>query len=237
MIGRVSEATQSGALTEEDRYGARIAQDYVDFIRVKPWYEYDFTAKLAGLWKETSLTGPDMIRKWERRYALTSEYGAKALYGWLIMKATRAGYDEAVESTAVLLDRLPERATSDLPQMKALKTLPNGEVLMTMPRYQAFTPYAMALARQQVAFREIAGNRGPILISVLTKSAINNSALSAKVLFEQPIITEPGTTRVALVLPVPALTSALTKLVAQGVATDIQELGGVGLVVVGLAHG
>lgn len=220
LIGRVSEATQSGALTEEDRYGARIAQDYVDFIRVKPWYEYDFTAKLAGLWKETSLTGPDMIRKWERRYALTSEYGAKALYGWLIMKATRAGYDEAVESTAVLLDRLPERATSDLPQMKALKTLPNGEVLMTMPRYQAFTPYAMALARQQVAFREIAGNRGPILISVLTKSAIDNSALSAKVLFEQPIITEPGTTRVALVLPVPALTSALTKLVAQGVVIE-----------------
>lgn len=220
LIGRISDATQLGALTEEDRYGARIAQDYVDFIRVKPWYEYDFTAKLFGLWKETSPTGPDMIRKWERRYALTTEYTAKALYGWLIMKATRAGYEEAVEATAVVLDRLPEGAVNDLAQLTVLKSLPDGEVLATVPRYQAFTSYAMALAQRQIAFREIAGNRGPILVSVLTKSAIDSSALSARVLFEQPIITEPGTTRVALVLPVPALTSALTRLAAQGVVIE-----------------
>jgi hypothetical protein len=217
LVGRMSEATQSGGLTPEDLYGARVAQDYVDFIRVKPWYEYDFTAKLAGLWKTTPATGPDLVRKWERRYALTTEYLIKAAYGWLIMKATRAGYDEAVETTVVVLERSPQEP---VPQLKALKPLPDGALLASLPRYQAFMGTASALAGQGVGFREIAGNRGPILITVLTNRPPETPWPEARVLFEQPVLTEPGWPRVALVLPVPKLSAALAALHAQGVALE-----------------
>ena len=49
MIGRLSELAAPRRLSEEDRYAAKVAQDYVDFIRDQPWYEYDFATKLAGL--------------------------------------------------------------------------------------------------------------------------------------------------------------------------------------------
>jgi len=220
LIGRVSEATQSEALTEEDRYGADVAQDYVDFIRVKPWYEYDFSTKLAGLWIKTKFTGPDMIRKWERKYALTTEYGVKAIYGWLIMKATRASYDEATETTAVVLDRLPNDTEQRLPQLNVLKSLPNGEILATIPRYQGFTRYALMLAQQDIVFHEIAGNRGPILVTVIAPGRLNVDTVSGKMLFEQPIITKPGNSRFALVVQVSALTSALKKLTSQNVVIE-----------------
>ena len=66
VVGRLAELSRTRGMTDEDRYAARIAQDYVDFIRVQPWYEYDFVAKLDGLWRETGLVGPDMLRKGER---------------------------------------------------------------------------------------------------------------------------------------------------------------------------
>jgi hypothetical protein len=101
-IGRLSWSTSAGMLTPEDAYGARVAQDYVDFIRKEPWYLYDFSAKLKGLWTDTPMTGPDMLRKWERRYALTTEYPVKAAYGKLIERATRAAYDPALMTTQAM---------------------------------------------------------------------------------------------------------------------------------------
>ncbi len=178
LVGRLSEATQDGGPTPEDSYAARVAQAYVDFIRVKPWYEFDFFGRLAGLWRDTPLTGPDAIRKWERKYALTTEYAIKGAYGWLIGLATEAGYDPAAETTVVVLDRMPDDLTSNtLAKLKVLtpaKPLYHGEVLASLPRYQAFTDTASALAFQGVEFQEIAGNRGPILLSVHYRSRGRN---------------------------------------------------------------
>lgn len=224
LVGRLSEATQDGGLTPEDLYGAKVAQAYVDFIRVKPWYEFDFAARLCGLWRDTPLTGPDAIRKWERRYALTTEYAVKAAYAWLIGLATEAGYDPAAETTVVVLDRMPEDMTGNtLAKLKVLtpeKPLYHGEVLASLPRYQAFTDYATALAYQGVEFLEIAGNRGPILLSVLTGEVARTSFGEARVLFAQPLLSEPGKTRVALVVPVAKLSGLLRGLSAQGVVVE-----------------
>jgi hypothetical protein len=80
LVGRLSDLTQSHGMSEEDQYGARVAKEYVDFIRVLPFYEFDFSDKLFKLWTETRLWGPNPVRKWERKYALTTEYGIKAVY-------------------------------------------------------------------------------------------------------------------------------------------------------------
>jgi hypothetical protein len=209
VIGRVFDLTARHGLTDEERFGAVVAQDYVDFIRVTPWYEYPFFDKLAALWREMSWFGPDLLRKWERKYILTTEYAAKGAYGWLIKKATKASYEEPLRVTAVVLDRTPWTDPVALPELKVLKPLPQGEVLATIPRYHDFMRYADALAARGVGFVEIAGNRSVILVSAIAPEGWQPRLPRSRTLFAQPILTQPGRRRVAMVVPVDALSRAL----------------------------
>lgn len=220
IVGRLSELTMTGPLTEEDRYGAEVAQDYVDFIRVRPWYEYNFTAKLSGLWRNTSFTGRDMLRKWERKYALSTEYLVKAIYGWMIKVATGTAYDPAAETTIVLVDRIPASINPPLPRLKRLQQLPSNHVLAELPRYHEFMHYAAVLARHDVVFHEITGNRGPVLISALCNSAACPLPPDSKLLFEQDILTLPESKRVVLTTSVAALSPTLKMLSANGITLE-----------------
>jgi len=187
LVGRLAELTRRHGMTEEDRLGARVAQEYVDFIRVYPWYEFDFLARLKQLWTTTSFWGPDPIRKLERKYALTSEYAAKAIYGWMIKKATKGIYVDPLPTTAVVV---------------------SGRVVL-LPRYEAFMKSATELARTGARFEEVAGNRGPILVSVLTHD--RSAEVPYHVLLRQPILTQPGTERLLVELPVSSLAEALVR--------------------------
>jgi len=207
LIGRVSELTARHGLTPEDRFGAQVAQEYVDFIRVLPWYEFDFTGRLAKLWRDTPAWGPDPLRKWERRYALTTEYAIKAVYGYLIKVGTKASYGDELLVTAVVLDRLPKGIQKDLPELKILDEKQN---LVLVPRYDAFMRQASTLAKRGARFKEIAGNDSIILVSVLSRNDFD------KPLFEQPILTQPGWKRIALVVPVGELAAFLNGLDARG---------------------
>jgi len=208
MIGRMSELAARGRMYEEDRYAAKVAQDYVDFIRDQPWYEYDFAKRLAGLWKETSLLGTDFVRKWERKYALTTEYLIKGGYAWLIKKATKAAYEEPLPVTAVVIDRLPV-GIEDLPALTVVTP-----TLVLVPRYDKFMYYAAGLAAKGVNFREIAGNgeNAIILVSALVPAAWQ----SERMLFEQPVLTRPQTKRAVLAVPVGSLAPLLKRLAADG---------------------
>jgi hypothetical protein len=163
------------------------------------------------------------LRKWERKYALTTEYLVKAGYGWLIRKATKASYDEPVPVTAVVLEHAPPQLPAQLPAMKVLARNEGGSVLATFPRYQAFTAYAAAAARSGASFREIAGNTSVILVSVLAPAAWKPSGpafAAVRELFAQPILTQPQRKRVALVVPVPSLAAVLNGLSRAGVELE-----------------
>jgi hypothetical protein len=108
-----------------------------------------------------------LLRKWERRYILTSEYGVKAVYGWVIKKLTKMSYEDPLPVTAVWVDRLPGGGGPVPLEIAVLKRFPDGSALVTLPRYAAFKEHALALARQGATFREIAGNRSVILVTVL----------------------------------------------------------------------
>ncbi|OOG43669.1 hypothetical protein [Rhodanobacter sp. C05] len=220
LIGRIAELTRTHGQTEEDRYASRVAQDYVDFIRVEPWYKFDFRSRLIGLWKDTSLWGPDAIRKWERKYALTTEYGVKAAYGWLIGVATKASYDEPVPVTAVILDRLPDGASAELPNMKLLRQDAGGTALVTLPRYQEFTNEAAVLAKLGAQFEEIAGNRGPILLSLIAPTAWAPPVPARDILFTQSIRTVPGKKRVVLAVQVDSLGALLRSINGQSLSIE-----------------
>ena len=79
--------------TAEDALARRTAREYGAFMHRTPWYEFPFASRLAALWREVPWTGPHMLRKIERRTALTAEYAIKAAYGFVIRKASGAAYE------------------------------------------------------------------------------------------------------------------------------------------------
>jgi len=210
-IGRLSEASAGGTGTDEDGLAARVAQQYVDFIRVDPWYLFDFVAPLQALWSATPWTGPHLLRKWERRYLLSTEWLIKAGYAWLIKLATGAIYDPARPLTAVVLNREPSALPGTLNALQRIGVAGSQPVLVTVPRYDAFMAYAQALADQGVDLLEIAGNHGPILVSVLQRTGAPAAAGSARTVLVQPILTRPGWERQLVALPVPELAGQLRR--------------------------
>lgn len=209
IVGRLAEATRRGGMTPEDRLAAEVAREYVDFIVVEPWYKFDFVTPLRRVWADTALWGPDPIRKWERKYFLTSEYAAKAVYGWVIGKASETVYEEEKPVTAILLDRLPDAARETLPELTVAKVYPDGRVLALVPRYQAFTTHARVLAKLGANFLEIAGNRGPVVISAVVPAEWDDSDLA--VLMKQPLMTRPGFQRIVFTVPVTELATTLRR--------------------------
>jgi hypothetical protein len=197
-------------MTDEDKFNARYLDSYVKFIGQYPWYEYDFTRQLGDLWSNTSMSGPHLLRKAERRYYLTSELLVKAGYGWLIKVATRASYDPALFNTAVVVDKLPA-ALKASPEIKNVKMLPDSSVMMDLPRYADFNPAACKLALNGVNFKEIAGNKAAIMLTVFSNDTIPPGK-GYQVIFTQPIITKPGLKRMALATPVDSLSSTLRKI-------------------------
>ena len=207
-IGRLAEATVTGdAPIPEERLYADYAQDYVDFIRVEPWYKFDFLAPLARLWAELPLSGANLIRRWERRFVLTTELLVKEGYARLIELGTQSVYDAPKPTTAVVLDKSPEPDVAAYPDYAA-RPGSGAEVVATLPRYEPFTAYSRWLAAQGIDFREIAGNDGDILVSLLAPIGWTSSA-PARALFEQPILTRPGQKRVVIAIRVPQLTALL----------------------------
>ncbi|SOE96563.1 hypothetical protein SAMN05414139_09530 [Burkholderia sp. D7] len=207
-VGRASWLLGGKKLTDEDRYGARAAQEYVDFIRQEPWYLFDFSARLHHLWSDVPAWGPGLVRKWERRYALTTEYAIKAVYGKLIEQATRAAYTPALMTTDVVVDHLPDGWSAPA-HVSVLARLPDGQALLALPRYFDFRLAVTALAQQGIRLTDIAGNTSEILVTVWVKDGAPLPAGSGHMLFEQPLTVPADTRRVALLIPVRSLSDFL----------------------------
>lgn len=207
-LGRLSWALSPGVLTDEDKYAALVAQDYVNFIRKEPWYLYPFTDKLTALWTHVPMTGTGIVRKWERRYALTTEYLIKAWYAKLIEFATRQSYVPAKMSTYAVAV-LGTKPLPAIPDVTVEKTFSDGQALLSMPRYYNFRLAATALAESGIHIVDIAGNQSDILVTAWVRSDAQPQSLGGRILFKQPMITMPGYERVALVLPVASLSDFL----------------------------
>ncbi|RFP16390.1 hypothetical protein D0T23_08380 [Duganella sp. BJB475] len=207
-IGRVSFLLGGQQLTAEDKFAAEAAQDYVDFIRQQPWYLFDFTSRLKALWTGVPLKGPGFIRKLERRYALTTEYLIKAVYGKMIEKATRATYEPALMTTRVVLNRAPVLSGGDT-DIKIVKVMPDGRAVADLPRYYNFRIAATNLARQGVDLIDVAGNTSDILVTVWAPDNMPYQLGHTRLLFTQTLITRPGQSRLGLVVPVAQLSNFL----------------------------
>jgi hypothetical protein len=218
IVGRVSEASRTHGLTPEDRLAAEVARDYVTFLDREPWFNYDFLTPLQRLWNETGWWSSDPLRSWERKYYLTSDFLAKAGYAWLIKRASEGAYGVESQTTAVVLDRLPVQARKALPKVNLVDEAADGSVLAHIPRYQAFTKHALELSRHGVNFQEIAGNRGAILITAVVGDDF--TAPDLKMIFVQPILTQPGHKRIAFAVRVSDLATTLRRLDRPGMRVE-----------------
>ena len=205
LVGRLSQLGLSPNATPEDRLAAGVAQDYVRFIRVEPWYKFDFAAPLKRLWTDTPWWGAHPLRKWERRYALTTEWSVKAVYGWLLGKATHEAYAAPKPTTVVVVRNLPN---ANLPLDVERLRHAGDEDLVALPRYQAFTTASLALAKRGTQFVDIAGNRGVILVSIVAPANLPIPQ-NTRQIFEQPVLTQPGRERRVLRVPVTQLRAVL----------------------------
>ena len=189
IIGRITDTYE--VKTEEDKFNAKFTQDYVDFIKDRPWYEFDFKSRLISLWTSTSFFGNNFFRKIERKYILTSELAVKYVYGKLIGLGTKTVYDEALPTTAVVLE---------------------NDSLQFLPRYDKFANSITSLAKNGHSFKEIAGNNSAILLTILVATSDKANFVNTQTVFTQPISSDPTTKRIALAVPVASLSKLLLQL-------------------------
>ena len=184
----------------EDDFTHSFAYDYVEFIKITPWYEFDFYSQLKKLWA-TPWQVKGFLRQLERRYVLTTELLIKQGYGALIKKATKSSFESPKLFTVVAGDKKVEFTPA--PES-------SGDLfLYQVPRYQPFQASATSLAKQGVEFKEVAGNNSQILISVLTTTEDKGSPYP--IFLEQAVLTKPGMKRVLILVPISKLASFLVE--------------------------
>lgn len=218
-VGRVSEWLSSHQPVEEDAYAYRVAQQYADFVLVRPFYEFSFFRRFTGLWRETHLWGPHMLRKWERKLFLSVDYAVEAFYCEVIDLATHLTYGVAGADTYAWIERAADSALAANPHVRRVRALGRDSLLVIIPRYQEFTPTALSLAQRGVRFAEVAGN-GEIAVSVLAPRSFTWDLDQGKALFGSDVLTQPQLKRVVVQAPVPSLHALLAALRQRGLAVE-----------------
>jgi len=164
-IGRLTEFLSGHQLTEEDAYAAGVARDYANFATVRPAYEFHFARALKGLWTQTPFLGPHQFRKLERKTILTLDYGLQSLYSEILQLTSHLHGAESTETYAAI-DNASESVFREFPHIRKIKDIAPGEYLVSIPRYQEFTELAVALAKKNVHFAQIAGNSVIVVTSI-----------------------------------------------------------------------
>jgi len=216
--GRISEWLGGGAHTEEDAYAAKVAREYGDFIPTRAWYDFPFGQKLGGLWSTTAFLGKYPLRKFERKYFLSTEYGVKAVYAWLIRMASHSVYGLADTEVYTTVKNAPARIFEN-PDVKKIKDLGDGTCVITVPHYQGFTDTVPSLARQGVQFLDLAG-ADEILVTVIAPAGWKYDLGEGSELFTMEILTGAGLRRVAVQAPVKSLGAMLREFEARGIRLE-----------------
>ena len=222
-VGRLAELNRPATGTAEEEYAAKVAGAYARLIVQKGWYEFGFGSALGHLWTDVPLFGPGMLRKWERRFALTTEYGIKAIYAALIGLATSSTYspDEPERYLVVAgwsdsLARNPAAADSGLSQLHRVAWLDRHYALLSVPRYAPYRDALLALARHtdRVRVAEISGNRIVTLTGTAPRGWHPPSRTSVVAAYTSP--AEPSRVRALLAVDAADLLTVLAEFNAGG---------------------
>jgi len=211
-VGRIFEWSASGESTSEDRFAAKVARAYGEFIPTRPWFEFPFGHELVELWSTTGFFGRHFPRKCERKFFLSVEYGVKSIYAAVIRLASRAIF--GIADTEIYLSA---RGVSDLslhrPHVRRVQQLGNGHWILAVPHYQGFTDTIPVLARDGLEFDEIAGN-DEMLLTVVAPAGWSYNLTAGQPLFTMPLLTGESQ-RIAVQVPIKSLSHVLREIDAK----------------------
>lgn len=172
-----------------EKFIHQVSAEYAASMNETPWYEYPFFGKLKEFWSVKDGENTSFIRRWERRLSFTVGMTFKGIYAALLGSGTEAVYEPVDLNTAAM----------------AVK---DGKLqILNIPRYIAFTREIPGLVREGVLFKDIAGNK-KILVTAIAPDEWKNGD-TGTLLAEWPVLTEAGTKRVALVVPVLQLSDVI----------------------------
>jgi len=204
--------------TEEDVFARRTARQYAELLHTVPWYDFPFEGRLEALWKETPIWGLDVVRKWERRFSLSAEYSLKATYAGIVRLGTHTSEPSPDRVIYAWIDEAPERIFDD-DRVRRIKTLGAHSYVVMLPRHDPFTPILLGLVKQGVQIRELAGN-DEVLLTAMAPSALDVQLATGEILLKEPLLTNPGATRIAVSVPVTALRAVVTGLTGRGITIE-----------------
>lgn len=211
-VGRLAEWL-SGWTSADDRHAARTQQVYGAFMHETPWYRFPFGEALADEWRTEE---PDLqFRHWERRFALTAEYGVKAGYARLLDLASGAALGRDALSLRFIARGTLESLTSIDARLKPVGVLRGGLTIVEAPRYAQFTALLEKLSQNPIELVEIAGN-DDILITIHLPAAANPQWRNATTLLAMPLGEKPDWQRLGLAIKVADLLSTIRQVKAIG---------------------
>lgn len=152
-LGRIAEWL-AGSNSADDRYAAAVQQRYATFMHETPWYEFPFGNALSGLWA----TKGSGFRHWERRLALSGEYGGNAGYAKLSGWASGPGVGRDNRTLRFVVKGSPDAITNVDPRFRVVGPAAKGLTLVEAPRGEQFTELINKLERSPVQLIEISGN-------------------------------------------------------------------------------
>ena len=198
-LGRLSEWL-GGWNSADDRYAAKVQQRYGAFMHETPWYEFPFTRAFNGLWDTTE---PEhKLRHWERRFALSGEYGVKAGYAALLGWASGASLGRDERNLRFVVSASPAAVRNVDARLKPVGRTARGTIVEA-PRYAQFTEVLTKLSHSNAKLTEISGNDDVFVTALLPAKA--KPAHGAQRLMAMPLADRPGWQRVGLSTKVPDL--------------------------------
>ncbi len=218
-IGRYAELVTGNRQTQEDRYAEKVAKEYGQWLYTIPWYDFPFFEKLRELWQDTDLIGPNLPRKFERKFNLTLEYGIKGLYGKALASATHATYTPAEEDIMLWTGPIPESVLTFDKRIHVVSKLPDDSLVILLPRYQEFSDIAVSMVRSGVKIYEIGGN-DEIFLTAIAPYTWEPRERSGKVIFQLPIVTDRTKKRIGISSEVKNLENVVLDLENQNVSIE-----------------
>ncbi|WP_395623475.1 hypothetical protein [Sphingomonas daechungensis] len=203
-IGRISELI-GGYKSADDKLAAKVQQSYGAFMHETPWYEYPFSKALSDLWRTSEPKAK--FRHWERRFALSSEYGVKTGYAKLIGFASGASLGRDERTLRFVVQGNGETLAGADPRFKVTGHLADGLTVLEAPRYAQFTDLLLKLANGNAELVEISGN-DDIFLTIWLPPGKSTASLG-KELFSIPLDEPRGWRRVGISTKVPKLLPAI----------------------------
>lgn len=214
-IGRLTESTMIGT-TDEDRFAYRYNYNYAKFLYELPWYRYSYTNELKSLWKETNYLDINMVRKYERKFILSTELILKAIYGTIIKEATKVVLGIADLYVYATIETNNINLLKNYPRIELIKKISDDNFIIKIPRYRQFTEIILELSEENITFRDISGNQ-IIFLTVIAPINWEYNLEEGSKAFDMKSLTNKDKKRIGISSPVNLLNKIILELKDQGI--------------------